>query len=307
MIKKIKLTFCTFLYLGIASAQDLSPFKLTETWLSNISEVAPEKLKIPVNVKKNILIFSLHTGYEHWTIPHTEAVVKLIAEKSGAFNVITSKDISVFERENLKKYDAIVLNNNCSKPDQRNLFWDVLKEDLTIDNKKKDKKAKKLEDNLINYVKKGGGLIVLHGSIVMQNKSKKFGKMVGGSFDYHPKQQNIQVKLVDPKHPLVKGFNNEGFQHFDEPYFFKGAYFDYNFKPLLYMEVKELKEVKKTTQENIKYISWIKQYGKGRVFYSSPSHNPQSYKNEKLLQFLLNGMQYVVGDLMCDDSPIRIK
>ncbi len=60
--------------------------------------------------------------------------------------------------------------------------------------------------NLINYVAKGGGLMLLHGAIVVQNNSGAFSEMTGGSFDYHPKQQRMHVKEVDKKHPLVKAF-----------------------------------------------------------------------------------------------------
>ena len=48
-----------------------------------------------------------------------------------------------------------------------------------------------------------------------------------------------------------------------------------------------------------------KDMASGRVFYSSPSHNAQSYENTEMLQYYLNGMQYVLGDLACDDSPIQ--
>lgn len=284
-------------------SQDVKEFEFSETWLSKIEQIAPNEKSIKVVDKKNILIFSLHTGYDHWTIPHTEAVIKMLAEESG-YSVTTSKDIDVFEKKNLKKFDVIVLNNNCSIGDKRNLFWDVLKDKPSLNDKQKAKQALKLENNLLNYIKKGHGLMVLHGGIVMQNKSADFSTMVGGSFDYHPKQQKIQVNLVDPNHKLVQAFDGAGFEHVDEPYFFNNAYFDYNFRPLLYMEADKLEGKKEDVKDNIKYISWVKKYGKGRVFYSSPAHNAQSYENPKLLEFLLNGLQYSAGDLLCDDSPI---
>ena len=54
---------------------------------------------------------------------------------------------------------------------------------------------------------------------------------------------------------------------------------------------------------DIRYTAWIKKYGKGRVFYCSPSHNAQSFEKPELLQFLLDGIQYTLGDLKCDDTP----
>ncbi|MEM7381309.1 MAG: ThuA domain-containing protein [Bacteroidota bacterium] len=254
--------------------------------------------------EKQILIFSLHTGYEHWVIPHTTAVMEILVDKIGNYKRVTSFDIKEFELENLKKYDAVVLNNNCSKRDHRNIFLDVLSDTKSISKKEAEEKSKTLENNLLEYVKSGGGLIVLHGGITMQNKSKAFGNMVGGSFDYHPKQQNIKVKLVDASHPLLLAFEGQGFEHVDEPYFFNNAYFDYDFKPLLYMDANELTDLREPVEDNIKYISWIKPYGKGRVFYSSLSHNAQSYDNGPFLKFLSNGMRYAAGELDCDDAPM---
>ena len=129
--------------------------------------------------------------------------------------------------------------------------------------------------------------------------------MLGGSFDYHPKQQKISVKLVNTENPLVRAFEGEGFEHIDEPYFFNNAYFNYNFRTLLFMETNTLEGMKTMPADKIKYISWIKSFGNGRVFYSSPSHNAQSYENPKILAFLLDGLQFVTGDLICDDKPMK--
>ena len=53
-----------------------------------------------------------------------------------------------------------------------------------------------------------------------------------------------------------------------------------------------------------RYVSWIKSHGKGRVFYCSPSHRPETYERQSMLQYYLDGIQYALGDLACDDSPI---
>ncbi len=41
---------------------------------------------------------------------------------------------------------------------------------------------------------------------------------------------------VDPAHPLVAAFKGQPFVHVDEPYLFKNAYADKNFRPLLSMD-----------------------------------------------------------------------
>lgn len=301
----------TLFFLGVMSISNLiysqliAPFALSDEWLSEIQTLAPVQATVQTDMQKHILIFSLHTGFEHWTIPHTEAVIKLISEKSKAYQITTSKDISVFNKASLKNYDAIVLNNTCSKPENRNIFLDVFEQDSALTDKERHRLAKEMETNLLDFVKDGNGLIVLHGGITMLNKSKEFSAMVGGSFDYHPKQQKIKVNIVDSGHPLVNAFKGESFSHIDEPYFFNNAYTDTNFRPLLSMEASAIVGKREEPKRNMQYLSWIKKYGNGRVFYCAPSHNPQSYANPKLLKFLLDGIQYAAGDLKCDDSPLK--
>lgn len=291
----------TFSLLINVHSQSLSEFRVTPEWLTKIETYAPIKTTVEAT-KRKVLLFSLHTGFDHWVIPHSAAIIQTIANKTGAFEVTQTMNVAMFTSNNLKKYDLVVLNNNCSIGPRRNLFYDAL--EAVSDTVERAKKATKLEKSLLTYVRKGGGLVVLHGGIVMQNNSAEMSKMTGGSFDYHPTQQLLNVKLVDADHKMVQVFDGEGFQHIDEPYFFKNAYDNYDFRPLLYIEANELTVKKPVEGNNIKYISWIKRYGEGRVFYSSPSHNAQSYDNPDLIAFIMNGMQYAAGDLKCDDSPI---
>lgn len=132
-----------------------------------------------------------------------------------------------------------------------------------------------------------------------------FSKLVGGSFDYHPPQQEITLELAEPGHPLTKAFKGKSFTHVDEPYLFNKAYEQKNFRPLLYMDTSKLTGKKKPIEEKKKYVAWIKPHGSGRVFYVSPSHNAHSFERPELLKFYLDGAQYVLGDLKCDDSPIN--
>ncbi|MBT3200610.1 MAG: ThuA domain-containing protein [Phycisphaerales bacterium] len=272
--------------------------KLTDAWKAKIKKIAPAKPTAKPEKQRNVLLFSLSPGYKHWAIPHTAAVVEILAEKTGAFKVTASNDVQMFTPENLKKFDAVILNNTCSRGPTRNIFVDALG---------KDKKAEvlALEKSLIEFVKNGGGLTAIHGAIVFLNNSPEFSELLGGSFDFHPAQQEVTLKIVEPDHPLVKAFGGKSFVHVDEPYLFNKAYAKKNFRPLLEMDTSLLKcgKAQKKVASDIRYTAWIKPYGKGRVFYCSPTHNAQSFEKPELLQFLLDGIQYTLGDLKCDDTP----
>ena len=303
---KIKLLYLIFFVTTISCAQGLDSFEITKEWLSKIEKIAPSEARIKTDIKK-VLVFSQHTGFYHWTAPHNIEMLKILGRKSGTFEVTNSYDIDSFEKENLKKYNAVVFNNCNPAGPKRDLFWDLLKKNSNLSDKKITALAQNYEKGFMEYIAEGGGLMILHGAITVQNNSEAFSKMTGGSFDYHPKQQEMHVMEVDENHPLVASFSGNGFTHVDEPYFFNNAYSDYNFRPLLYIDVTKLEGLKKEPESDISYVSWIKRHGEGRVFYTSPSHNAQTLNNPEFLQFLLDGMQYVTGDLKCDDSPIQKK
>ncbi|QCX00557.1 ThuA domain-containing protein [Aggregatimonas sangjinii] len=298
------LTSSALFFLLHLSAQRLEPVEINNTWLASIEKLASSETRIPTENKRKILVFSKATGFDHWTIPHNNEMLKILAKKTDAFEIHIGYDVTNFSASYLDGFDAVVLNNSNPKGPKRDLFYDLLKANSSMSEEAITEAAAGYEDNLMEYVKNGGGLMLLHGAITVQNNSEKFSEMTGGSFDYHPKQQKMHVKEVDPEHPLVEAFKGDGFEHVDEPYLFKNAYFDYNFRPLLYVDTTKLEGLKKEVKNTTNYVSWIKKYGEGRVFYTSASHNAQSLENSEFLQYLLDGMQYVVGDLECDDSPI---
>ncbi|MFC4098031.1 ThuA domain-containing protein [Euzebyella saccharophila] len=300
---KIKISLILLLTVFKLTAQSLESFDPNEEWTTKIENLAPDNARVEAPTRK-VLVFSQHTGFYHWTAPHNIEMLKILGRKSGAFEVTNSYDIDSFKKENLKNYDAVVFNNCNPAGPKRDLFWDLLQKNSNLSDEKIAALSKEYQKGFMEYIAEGGGLMILHGAITVQNNSEEFSKMTGGSFDYHPKQQEMHVMEVNDKHPLVQAFSGNGFTHVDEPYFFNNAYSDYNFRPLLYIDVTKLEGLKKEPEADISYVSWIKKHGKGRVFYSSPSHNAQTLDNPEFLQFLLDGMQYVTGDLECDDSPI---
>ena len=50
-------------------------------------------------------------------------------------------------------------------------------------------------------------------------------------------------------------------------------------------------------------VSWIRREGEGRVFYTSLGHSEHIYAMPVILEQLLAGIQYALGDLHANDSP----
>jgi type 1 glutamine amidotransferase len=270
----------------------------TTQWREKIAALAPENSTARPGAPRRILLFSLSTGFKHKVAPYVSEAVKILGGKTGAYEVVESLDIEMFSPGNLKDFDAVVLNNTCPLQEKRDLFFDVLGN---------QSRTAELEQSLLDFVSSGKGLVSIHGAIAIQNNSLAISEMQGGSFNFHPKRQLVTLDLVEPDHPLLAAFNGKGFIHSDEPYLFHNAYAQKNFRPLLKMDVSKLDEKTrndpKVTGDN-RYVAWIRKQGQGRVFYCGPSHQPESYETTAMLRFLLDGIQYALGDLPCDDSPL---
>jgi type 1 glutamine amidotransferase len=66
----------------------------------------------------------------------------------------------------------------------------------------------------------------------------------------------------------------------------------------------EDKAKEKTPRPDHDYaLSWIRAEGKGRVFYEAHGHDESIYAMRPMLEHLLAGMQYALGDLKADDKP----
>jgi len=300
-------------WVGGASAERIPDAKPqivppTPEWLTVMTEAAPDKPTIQA-AKRKLLVFSRFTGFDHKVIPHVNRVFETLGTKSGAFDTTVSVELESLAPESLAAYDVLVLNNNCSKSPRRDLFLDILEADakyqkLTV--AEREAKAKVCEQSLLDFVANGKGLVVIHGAPTLLNNSAKFTEMVGGAFYYHPPNQEVTLRTVDARHPLVAAFQGqEPLIHRDEPYCFNGPYEKLNFHPLLSIDTQGLRDPKGEVGKMVRYVAWIKPYGKGRVFFCSPSHFPESYTSPTLLRFLLDGTQYASGDLKCDDSPCR--
>jgi type 1 glutamine amidotransferase len=277
----------------------------TPEWSADVEKNAPAKPTVKADRHK-LLVFSRRTGFDHKVMPHVDRVFEILGKKSGAFETTVTVDIEMLTPEKLSAFDVLVLNNNCSKGARRNLFLDELETNpkyAGMSEAEREVKAGALEKHMLDFVAQGRGLVVVHGALVLLNNSAKFTEMVGAAFDYHPPNQEVTVRTVDEKHPLVAAFRGKGpFIHRDEPYCFNGAYEKLDFRPLLSMDTEGLKDSKGRVGDIVRYVAWIKPHGKGRVFYCSPSHFPESYQSPTLLQFILDGVQYAAGDLKCDDS-----
>jgi type 1 glutamine amidotransferase len=140
----------------------------------------------------------------------------------------------------------------------------------------------------------------------------EFNKMVGGYFKWHWNDpQHISVKIDDPKSPLTAMFKGQGFEINDETYTFaQDSFSRENVHVLTSVDYSKMsdedkaKEPAQTARTDHDFaLSWIRREGQGRVFYEAHGHNEKNYAFKPLLEHVLAGIQYSLGDLKADDSP----
>jgi type 1 glutamine amidotransferase len=138
--------------------------------------------------------------------------------------------------------------------------------------------------------------------------------MIGGWFKFHwIDPQHIVVKIDDKASPLTKMFGGQDFDVYDETYTFSINSFSrenvhvltsINYDKMSFMD--RLKESNPRPDHDFG-LSWIRRDGQGRVFYMALGHDERIYAMKPMMEHLLAGMQYVLGDLKVDDSPSKKK
>jgi len=137
----------------------------------------------------------------------------------------------------------------------------------------------------------------------------EWNKIIGGYFKFHwLDPQEIVYKIDDPKSPLTQMLK-PGFVVKDETYTFNQESFSRENVHVLtsidYSKMSDEDKAKEPTQrtDHDYALSWIRREGKGRLFYMAHGHHERNYAVTPLLEHLLAGIQYALGDLKADDSP----
>jgi type 1 glutamine amidotransferase len=140
-----------------------------------------------------------------------------------------------------------------------------------------------------------------------------FNKMIGGYFKFHWNYPTpITVKIDDPKSPITAAFKGKSFNTIDEVYTFNDASFSReNVHVLTSIDYSLMTDCDKGLESSPRPdkdhgLSWIRREGNGRVFYEALGHHETIYyNNPAMLEHILAGMQYALGDLKADDSPSK--
>ena len=278
--------------------------------LAGVFTVAPLVQAAP----KKVLVVTVTEGFRHSSIPTAERVIEGLAKESGAFTVDYARveptdpqfkgpdgkpDKAKVEKaikavlaekmspQALKNYDAVIFANTTG--------------DLPLP----DNQA------FIDWVKSGKGFVGMHAAGDTFHNFEPYLEMVGAEFKTHEAQVSVDALNQDQQCPACRHLPAD-WQVYDEIYQFK------KFDRTKVHGLLGLDKHPNNKSPGDYPISWCKDFGKGRVFYTSLGHRediwdpntPENFerKNSKEIalayqQHILNGIKWAVGLEKWDARP----
>lgn len=135
-------------------------------------------------------------------------------------------------------------------------------------------------EGLLSWVASGRGFVTLHSGADSFRGDPLYRGFVGGYFVTHPHYRTYQVSVSDSGHPITQGI--EEFMTTDEQYIVS---YDSRNHVLAWSLYKG---------ERVPVL-WVKDWGKGRVFYCALGHDPAAAKQEMTRMLLVRGVAWAAS------------
>jgi type 1 glutamine amidotransferase len=197
----------------------------------------------------NVLVFSKTGGYRHDSIPVGIQMLKDLATEKG-FTVEATEDSGVFSGEGLKKFNVVVFLSTTG---------DILNNDQQAAFEK--------------WISAGHGYVGIHAAADTEYDWPFYGQQVVGAwFKSHPRIQKAKVKVEDRKFVATKFFPEE-IERTDE-------WYNYRTNPRASVHVLmslDEKSYEGGGMPDDHPITWWKEVGKGRAFYTGFGHTSETY------------------------------
>jgi len=266
-------------------------------------QAAPQKPRTVLiwNTPPHLMPKDPHKGY---CIPYGEEAMRAIGEASGAFTPVVSDDLATFAPENLKRFDAIVLNN-ASGPWITPTDADLAKEPLKRLGTDAAEIETALRKSFLDYLERGGGVVCIHFAVAANRHWPEFKEIFGATFTGHPWNEEIGVTVEEPDHPLAAAFGGKDFRITDEIYEYGPPYDRAKLRVLMSLDPARTNMGARWIhrKDGDFALTWVKSYGKGRVFNTSFGHVASLYSTPQVLQFYLDAIQFAAGDLEAPTAP----
>jgi glucose/arabinose dehydrogenase len=217
-----------------------------------------------------VLVFTKTDGFHHESIPNGVLALQSLCKENG-IEMDTTSNSQFFAEDSLRPYGAVIFLSTTGN---------ILEGNQEI--------------ALERYIQSGGGFVGIHAASDAEYDWRWYGQMIGAAFDSHPAQQDAILNIIDNTHVSTKGLPKQ-WKRFDEWYNFKNIASDNHV--LISIDEKSYQGGKNGASHP---MAWYKTFDGGRVFYTELGHTNEAFKEPLLLQHILGGIQYAIGDNKAD-------
>jgi type 1 glutamine amidotransferase len=244
--------------------------------------------------KKLLAIGDVRTGYQHESVSHALATIERLGWESGAYVTFIRTDSQSITKSKIERHDPRTPDLAAGIRAKNLDYFDAIffmgtgEGDLT-DQQKKDLLAFVHDD--------GRGFIGAHTADDAYFTWPEFGEMVGGYFDNHPWGIfEAPIVVEDPDFPAMKAFPL-AFTLRDEIYVHKAPYSRDKVHVLARLDPTKLdydkaKDLHRTDKDFP--VAWTKSYGKGRVFFSTFGHAPETWDNPAIQKMYFEAIKWAM-------------
>jgi hypothetical protein len=219
-----------------------------------------------------VLYLTQSKGFKHEVLPQSERVMKQLGERYG-FDVTVSQDAaSEITADKLKSYDAVFFYTTGELP-------------LTAEQKQA----------LLDFIKSGKAFLGVHSATDTFYQWAEYGELIGGYFDGHPWNEEVEIKVEDRQHPATRHLP-PSFRIADEIYQFKNFSRE-RVKVLMSLDTERTDMNKRGIKAQDFPLAWWREYGKGRVFYTALGHRPEVWDDSRFQTMIANAIKWSTENL----------
>ncbi|HET6201718.1 MAG TPA: family 16 glycoside hydrolase [Planctomycetota bacterium] len=235
-------------------------------------------LRPPAADPPRVLFLTHSASYQHSVVtrpaPQTLSLAEaqLTAAAHDSFDVDATQDCGAVTKANLSRYEAVVFYTSGELP---------------FDEGQKNA--------LLEFVKRGGGFVGIHPAADTFYGWPAYGEMLGGIFDGHPWNEDVRVRVEDPDHPSTHPLG-ASFTIADEIYQFRN-WERSRVHVLLSLDPQSVDlSAKGVNRDDRDFaLSWSREFGEGRVFYTALGHREEVWQDPRYLTHLVEGIRWAMG------------
>ena len=250
---------------------------------------------------KKVLVVTVTKGFRHSSIPTAEKVLAQLAKDSGAFTVeyarVEPNDPQFQDadgKQDKAKVDAAIKAVLAEKmsPAALKKYDAVIFANTTGDLPLPDNQA------FLDWIKSGKGFVGMHSATDTFHKLQPYLEMIGGEFKAHGAQVEVDAINQDTQCPACRHLPGS-WKVYDEIYQFK------NFDRAKVHGLLTLDKHPNNKTPGDYPVSWCKNYGQGRVFYTSLGHRediwdaktPPSFQRKNSAEISAAYQQHILGGI----------